>query len=215
MDVPEPSPSSDCHYSTAFLNLVPFLPQQMTRNTGNIQYGFWDLSCSQAAELCSNVDAAQLQTGIPPEGSSQFLQGSVMAVENLFPSYKGCNGQDGNRLHAEATEAAQAAWDRTVAANERNEREADARRNSLKKRDEVALRGCVFAKSCTLPDGTINSISPGGAIPTDPVSQYGEFALLGGRETDAQEVAKGGKAYDVDNLNVVTPKHHIDIHRNG
>ncbi|EPJ92716.1 S-type pyocin domain-containing protein [Pseudomonas psychrophila] len=68
----------------------------------------------------------------------------------------------------------------------RNEREADARRNSIKKQDEVAARGCVFAKSCTLPDGTINSISPGGAIPTDPVSQYGEFALLGGRETDAQ-----------------------------
>ena len=109
-----------------------------------------------------------------------------MAVENLFPSYKGCNGQDGNRLHAEATEAAQAAWDRTVAANERNEREADARRNSLKKRDEVALRGCVFAKSCTLPDGTINYISPSGAIPTDPISQYGEFALLGGREADAK-----------------------------
>lgn len=90
------------------------------------------------------------------------------------------------RRHAEATEEAQAAWDRTLAANARNEREADARRNSIKKQDEVASRGCVFAKSCTLPDGTINYISPGGAIPTDPVSQYGEFALLGGRETDAQ-----------------------------
>lgn len=109
-----------------------------------------------------------------------------MAVENLFPSYKGCNGIDGNRLHAEATEETQAAWDRTVAANGRNEREADARRNAIKKRDEVAPRGCVFAKSCTLPDGTINYIGPSGAIPTDPISQYGEFALLGGRETDAQ-----------------------------
>ncbi len=109
-----------------------------------------------------------------------------MAAKNLFPSTLGCNGIDGNRRHAEATEEAQAAWDRTLAANARNEREADARRNSIKKQDEVASRGCVFAKSCTLPDGTINSISPGGAIPTDPVSQYGEFALLGGRETDAQ-----------------------------
>ena len=109
-----------------------------------------------------------------------------MAAKNLFPSTLGCNGIDGNRRHAEATEEAQAAWDRTLAANARNEREADARRNSIKKQDEVAARGCVFAKSCTLPDGTINSISPGGAIPTDPVSQYGEFALLGGRETDAQ-----------------------------
>lgn len=109
-----------------------------------------------------------------------------MAAKNLFPSTLGCNGIDGNRRHAEATEEALAAWDRTLAANARNEREADARRNSIKKQDEVAARGCVFAKSCTLPDGTINSISPGGAIPTDPVSQYGEFALLGGRETDAQ-----------------------------
>ena len=109
-----------------------------------------------------------------------------MAVKNIFPNTLGCNGIDGNRRHAEATEEALAAWDRTLAANARNEREADARRNSIKKQDEVAARGCVFAKSCTLPDGTINSISPGGAIPTDPVSQYGEFALLGGRETDAQ-----------------------------
>ena len=109
-----------------------------------------------------------------------------MPAKNLFPSTLGCNGIDGNRRHAEATEAAQAAWDRTLAANARNERAADARRRSIKKPDEVASRGCVFAKSCTLPYGTINYISPGGAIPTDPVSQYGEFALLGGRETDAQ-----------------------------
>ena len=109
-----------------------------------------------------------------------------MAVKNIFPNTLGCNGIDGNRRHAEATEAAQAAWDRTLAANARNERAADARRRSIKTPDEVASRGCVFAKSCTLPYGTINYISSGGAIPTDPVSQYGEFALLGGRETDAQ-----------------------------
>ena len=109
-----------------------------------------------------------------------------MAVKHIFPNTLGCNGIDGNRRHAEATEQAQAAWDRTLAANARNEREADARRRSIKKPDVVASRGCVFAKSCMLPEGTINYISPGGAIPTDPVSQYGEFALLGGRETDAQ-----------------------------
>ena len=109
-----------------------------------------------------------------------------MAVKHIFPNTLGCNGIDGNRRHAEATEDAQAAWDRTLAANARNEREADARRRSINTPDEVASRGCVFAKSCTLPYGTINYISPGGAIPTDPVSQYGEFALLGGRETDAQ-----------------------------
>ena len=108
-----------------------------------------------------------------------------MAAKNLFPSTLGCNGIDGNRRHAEATEEAQAAWDRTLAANARNEREADARRNSIKKQDEVASRGCVFAKSCNLPDGVIDH-NAGGYIPTDLISQYGEFALLGGRETDAQ-----------------------------
>nr|WP_225922844.1 S-type pyocin domain-containing protein [Pseudomonas hamedanensis] len=72
-----------------------------------------------------------------------------------------------------------------MAANERNERNADARRSAMKKRVEVAPHGCVFAKSCTLPDGAINYITPSGAIPTDPVSLYGEFALLGGRERDA------------------------------
>ncbi|RON05131.1 S-type pyocin domain-containing protein [Pseudomonas brassicacearum] len=46
--------------------------------------------------------------------------------------------------------------------------------------------GCTFTKPCKLPDGTINYVSPGGSIPTDAVSQYGEFSLLGGRETDAE-----------------------------
>jgi len=45
--------------------------------------------------------------------------------------------------------------------------------------------GCTFTKPCKLPDGTINYVSPGGSIPTDAVSEYGEFSLLGGRETDA------------------------------
>jgi hypothetical protein len=48
----------------------------------------------------------------------------------------------------------------------------------------VAPRGCVFAKSCNLPDGIIDHNNSGGYIPTDLISQYGEFALLGGRETD-------------------------------
>ena len=108
-----------------------------------------------------------------------------MAVQNLFPSTLGCNGIDGNRLHAEAVEEVQAAWDRTLAANARSERELDARRDAIKKQDEEAPRGCVFAKSCNLPDGVIDHNS-GGYIPTDLISQYGEFALLGGRESDAQ-----------------------------
>lgn len=45
--------------------------------------------------------------------------------------------------------------------------------------------GCTFTKPCKLPDGTINYVRPGGSIPTDAVNEYGNFSLLGGRETDA------------------------------
>lgn len=53
-------------------------------------------------------------------------------------------------------------------------------------KQEQVVAGCSFTKPCKLPDGTINYVSPTGAIPTDAVKGYGEFALLGGRETDSQ-----------------------------
>lgn len=43
--------------------------------------------------------------------------------------------------------------------------------------------GCSFTKPCKLADGVINYASS--FIPTEAVKEYGEFALLGGRETDA------------------------------
>lgn len=46
--------------------------------------------------------------------------------------------------------------------------------------------GYVFAKSCNLPDGVIDHKKPAGFIPVEKVGNYGEFAILGGRETDAQ-----------------------------
>ncbi|MGF6110468.1 S-type pyocin domain-containing protein [Pseudomonas frederiksbergensis] len=50
--------------------------------------------------------------------------------------------------------------------------------------DKNAL-GCVFAKSCNLPDGVINHDDPAGFIPVEKLSDYGKFSLLGGRERDA------------------------------
>ena len=102
-----------------------------------------------------------------------------MAVKNIFPNTLGCNGIDGNRRHAEATEAAQAAWDRTLAANARNEREADARRRSINTPDEVASRGCVFAKSCNLPDGVLDHKNQSGFVPVEKLADYGLWAVLG------------------------------------
>ncbi|ALI01747.1 detoxification [Pseudomonas sp. FW306-02-F02-AA] len=45
--------------------------------------------------------------------------------------------------------------------------------------------GCVFAKSCKLPDGIINYANPSGFVPLDSLKDYGNFALLGGRKTDS------------------------------
>ena len=45
-------------------------------------------------------------------------------------------------------------------------------------------KGCVFAKSCKLPDGVINHISTTGFIPVEKLSDFGELCLLGGRERD-------------------------------
>lgn len=46
--------------------------------------------------------------------------------------------------------------------------------------------GCVFAKSCDLPDGVIDHKQPAGFIPVETIGNFGELAILGGSETDAQ-----------------------------
>jgi hypothetical protein len=42
----------------------------------------------------------------------------------------------------------------------------------------LKLRGCVFAKSCSLPDGIINHSNPGNFAPLEQLSQYGSYAVL-------------------------------------
>lgn len=41
------------------------------------------------------------------------------------------------------------------------------------------LKGCVFAKSCTLPNGVINHSNPGGFVPVESLKQYGTYAVMG------------------------------------
>ncbi|SDS95921.1 S-type pyocin domain-containing protein [Pseudomonas granadensis] len=40
------------------------------------------------------------------------------------------------------------------------------------------LKGCVFAKSCNLPDGEINHSNPGGFVPVEKLADYGLWAVL-------------------------------------
>ena len=44
--------------------------------------------------------------------------------------------------------------------------------------------GCVFAKSCKLPDAIIDYSNPSGMVPTDSLKDYGELILLGARKPD-------------------------------
>lgn len=58
------------------------------------------------------------------------------------------------------------------------------RRDVAAKKVEVARAGCVFAKSCKLPDAIIDYTNPSGMVPTDSLGDYGEIAWLGGRNVD-------------------------------
>jgi len=66
-----------------------------------------------------------------------------------------------------------------------------ARQDAFERSREVAANkpepvraGCVFAKSCKLPDAIIDYSNPAGMVPTDSLKDYGELILLGGREAD-------------------------------
>jgi hypothetical protein len=53
---------------------------------------------------------------------------------------------------------------------------------------QFATRGCVFAKSCNLPDGVINHDNPAGFVPIEKLADYGLWAVLG---TGAAITAEG------------------------
>ena len=56
---------------------------------------------------------------------------------------------------------------------------------AAQERLDAERRGCVFAKSCKLPDAVINYTDPAGFVPVDSLSDYGNFAILGAREADS------------------------------
>ena len=77
-------------------------------------------------------------------------------------------------------EARQNAYDAMLARQEAFER---SREIAAQKPDPVRA-GCVFAKSCKLPDAIIDYANPSGMVPTDSLKDYGELILLGARESD-------------------------------
>jgi hypothetical protein len=72
--------------------------------------------------------------------------------------------------------------------------------------------GCVFAKSCKLPDAVINYSTPSGMVPTDSLKDYGEIAWLGAREKDddgllnLQTISGSTLSLGIGRLALSTPK---------
>jgi hypothetical protein len=77
-------------------------------------------------------------------------------------------------------DARQNAYDAMLARQDAFERS----RGGVAKKDESVRAGCVFAKSCNLPDAIIDYSNPSGMVPTDSLKDYGEVAWLGAREAD-------------------------------
>ncbi|MBK5339935.1 S-type pyocin domain-containing protein [Pseudomonas sp. TH49] len=77
-------------------------------------------------------------------------------------------------------DARQNAYDAMLARQEAFERS----REMVAKKPDPVRAGCVFAKSCKLPDAIIDYSNPSGMVPTDSLKDYGDLLLLGGREAD-------------------------------
>jgi hypothetical protein len=77
-------------------------------------------------------------------------------------------------------DARQNAYDTMLARQHAFERN----REVVAKKHEAVRAGCVFAKSCKLPDAIIDYSNPSGMVPTDSLKDYGEVAWLGAREVD-------------------------------
>ena len=71
-------------------------------------------------------------------------------------------------------------YDAMLARQEAFERSCEVAAN----KPEPVRAGCVFAKSCKLPDAIIDYANPSGMVPTDSLKDYGEVAWLGAREVD-------------------------------
>lgn len=99
----------------------------------------------------------------PPEGDGHHVTHRFMTASEMA-----------------ARDARQNAYDAMLARQEAFER---SREVSAKKANPERA-GCVFAKSCKLPDAIIDYSSPSGMVPTDSLKDYGDLILIGAREAD-------------------------------
>ncbi|APV41134.1 toxin [Pseudomonas frederiksbergensis] len=111
--------------------------------------------------MAGNKDIPRVQN--PPSGDGHHITHRFMTATELA-----------------AREARQNAYDAMLARQDAFERS----REVVAKKHESVRAGCVFAKSCNLPDAIIDYSNPSGMVPTDSLKDYGEVAWLGAREAD-------------------------------
>jgi len=111
--------------------------------------------------VARNKDIPRVQN--PPQGDGHHVTWRYMTAVELAEREAGQNAYDAMLARQEAFERS-----REVAAN----------------KPEAVRAGCVFAKSCKLPDAIIDYSNPSGMVPTDSLKDYGELILLGAREVD-------------------------------
>jgi hypothetical protein len=111
--------------------------------------------------VAGNKDIPRVQN--PPQGDGHHVTYRYMTATELAER-----------------DARQNAYDTMLARQEAFER---SREVAVKKAEPVRA-GCVFAKSCKLPDAIIDYSSPSGMVPTDSLKDYGDLILLGAREAD-------------------------------
>ncbi len=110
--------------------------------------------------MAQNKDIPRVQN--PPAGDGHHVTWRYMTATELAER-----------------EARQNAYDAMLVRQETFERS----REVVATKPEAVRAGCVFAKSCELPDAIIDYANPG-MVPTDSLKDYGELILLGAREAD-------------------------------
>lgn len=111
-----------------------------------------------------------------------------MAGNKDIPRIKNPPSGDGHHVtyrYMTATELAerdarQKAYEAMLARQDAFERN----RPLIAQKQRTTQAGCVFAKSCKLPDAIIDYSNPSGMVPTDSLKDYGDLILLGAREAD-------------------------------
>ncbi|WLG52110.1 S-type pyocin domain-containing protein [Pseudomonas sp. FP1742] len=111
--------------------------------------------------MAGNKDIPRVQN--PPSGDGHHVTHRFMTATELAER-----------------DARQDAYDAMLARQDAFERS----RETVAKKEESVRAGCVFAKSCKLPDAIIDYSNPSGMVPTDSLKDYGELILLGAREAD-------------------------------